>query len=91
MSFKVQFTRYCSKKGELRISAPQFIQADTFKQAHRRAEDILTGLKAADPAREFHIESIETRGISGRAVRCDGAEMFETQEELTERVREQAA
>lgn len=87
LTFTARFSRYCSARGDRRISGPQRIQAETFGDAFTRACDVLHGLRNGDPTVTFEIHSIE--GDTGRAVICDGGvHLFETADEFADRVRE---
>lgn len=85
LHFDALFTRYDSKKAELRVSSPQPLTAESFADAYQRASDILAGLRSADPERGFDLHQLTGRQLP-RATECNGARMFETLDELTERV-----
>lgn len=85
MTFKTHFSRYAN--GETRISNPQWINADDFRDAAHRADYILCGLRGADPESRYEIASIDGQF---RGIECAGALMFETAEELTARVADKA-
>lgn len=86
--FYAMFTRYDSQKVELRVSAPEPVNADTFDEAFDRCQDILRGLREGDPERTFELHSLSGGALS-RVIVCNGARMFETIEELTQRVVEE--
>jgi len=81
-SFQVHLTRY--RGHERRISVAIHLQAGSFADAVRVANNMVEGLKQGDPEAEFEIVSVEATGYSG--VRCDGSRWFETAEELSARV-----
>lgn len=79
--FKVQFFRY--KNGEARTSVPAWIGADDFNACATAATLMVLAMRGADPDATFEIASIDAQH---RGIECNGARMWETVEELTERV-----
>ena len=71
--------------GENRISGIRHIDGEDFAAASSRALDIVAGMKAADPEREYrivHLSSHDYRGVD-----CDGGiYAFETAEEKSDRL-----
>ena len=81
--FSVKFARY--KNGEGRISSMMFLRAEDFRAAHEAADRVLFGLKQGDPAATFSINSIQAIGFRG--IDCEGGtRLFETEEELSDRL-----
>lgn len=83
--FTATFTRYDGRKVEMRESSPQPLWAATFEDAFRRAQDILQGLREADTERVFSIHSLSGSTLH-RATACNGSRMFETMEEMMDRI-----
>lgn len=83
--FKVNFARYAN--GETRISTPQWLNAENFRFACERAEDMLYTMKEIDPQSIFTIASIDAQ-YHGKE--CGGARMFETSEEFSARLAAEA-
>ena len=80
--YKVHFARYLN--GENRLSAPQWVSAEDLTDAVKTAGHMLIALRGADPEASFEIASVEIHGLIAK--QCDGARMFETAEELSQRV-----
>lgn len=87
MEFEAKFARYNPKRGEVRLSSPQFFIAEDFRGAVKIAEAILTGLRS-DLERDYRIISINERGARGIDCSGGGVGMFETAEEFSARVAE---
>lgn len=73
-TWQLRVQRYSPKGGETRLSRIRHLNADTFDLAVTRAHDIVAGMAAADPEREyriFHLVSHEWR-LDGEAMayRC---------------------
>jgi hypothetical protein len=82
--FKVHLHRYDPKRGESRKSGPIWVHARDFHDACEAAERYRYGAEAADPDRTYVVASVEHWGLRGEE--CKGARLFETAEELSERV-----
>ncbi len=81
-SYKVTFARY--RKGEMRISNPHWLNVDSFQTASTIAHNMLWAMQGADPDSTFHIAYIDAQI---RGIECNGGQMFETMDELGERVK----
>lgn len=86
MQYRIRFHRY--RNGQSRLSAPVWHNAVSFRAAVDYAEGMLYGMEQADPDSRFVIADIVAWGLRGEE--CDGAHLFETAEELSARVAEQA-
>jgi|TARA_Y100000310_G_C20563456_1_gene754250 hypothetical protein len=78
VQFQITLTRY--KDGERRQSAPQFIQAEDFRQAMQFAEAMLTGCRMDDNAGEFGIAQISMSGLGGPTCKSGWQTSEETEE-----------
>lgn len=87
LEFEAKFARYDSRKGESRLSSPQFFVAEDFRGAVKIAEAILTGLRG-DLDREYRLIDLKERGSGGIDCSGGGVGMFETAEEFSARVAE---
>lgn len=86
LTFKVHFSRY--RDGSLRISTPTWLHGlPSFRDASSMAEMMLRAMQGADPHSAYATVEISTQ-VHG--TQCDGANMFETQEELTARLADKA-
>lgn len=81
MRFKVNFARYAN--GETRISVPQWLDAEDFAGAFKRASDMLFAMQQVDSESRYSIASIDAQ-YHGKE--CGGARMWETGEEMTTRL-----
>lgn len=83
MTYTARFSRY--RNGERRIGSPYHLPGmETFKDAAACAHLVLRGLQSADPASDYSIISLET---DAHGVECKGIHMFETYEEMEDRLR----
>lgn len=84
-TWQLRVQRYDPKGGETRISRVRHLNADTFDLAVTRSHDIVAGMAAADPEREYkivHLLSYDYRGLD-----CEGGiHDFETREEMSARL-----
>ena len=83
-TFKTTFSKY--NNGQTRLSTPQWLSADDFASAWKLAQHMLHALQGADPDSQYSIACIDAQL---RGIECNGARMFETTDELTERVKQQ--
>jgi len=83
ITHQVHFARY--RKGETRISNPQWISGEDFSDIAGRARQMLIGMSGADPESAYTIASIAAE-YHGSVINCDGGRMFETADELAARV-----
>jgi len=59
--YHIQFTRYGNGRRE--HSAGWFVAADDFSDAYRRANDLLRGMRAADPGNAYELADIGAIGL----------------------------
>lgn len=87
--WQLRVQRYDPRGGETRISGIRHLNADTFDLAAARANDIIDGMRSADPDREYrivHLLSYDYRGVD-----CTGGIFdFETREEMSARLADKA-
>lgn len=83
MQFKVTFHRY--RNGESRLSAPSFIQADSFSDATTRAMLMRSAMAEVDLSSVFLVASIDTVGLRGDVCTVG----WETEAEFSERVQKE--
>jgi hypothetical protein len=81
-TFKVTFTRF--HNGERRHSAPEFVHAPDFADAHDIAEYMVRAMRMADPDSTFEILKVEDMA-SPTAQACVSG--FETDSEFSERAK----
>lgn len=89
--FQAIFHRYSSKSGESRFSAPVFIRAEDFRDALDRAELMVAGMRAMSPEGRSELKIIVAelshRGIRGEHASPMGRTIWETEDELSARIR----
>ena len=89
-TWQLRVQRYSPQGGETRISGIRHINGDNFESAASRAKDIVAGMKAADPDREYrivHLLSHDYRGVD-----CTGGiHDFETADEMSARLAEKGS
>jgi hypothetical protein len=80
MTFRVQFHRYGN--GHSRLSAVEFIQAETFHDAVNKAALMRSAMASVDRAHEYAIANVSADGYRGETCALG----WETQEEFSARV-----
>lgn len=89
-TFQIKFHRYDKKSGQSRKSGVvHFTHNDGFHAAYLYAQTMMHGMAAADPERDYSIISILSHEFRGED--CEGgSRLWETAEEFSARVAEQA-
>ena len=73
--FQYQLTRWDKKRSRRLLGYVQHMHAENFGHAVERLDDVLDGMRAADPDSEFDVVFISHVGFSGE--QCTGPGMFE--------------
>lgn len=85
--YRVNFHRYIN--GQSRISTDQFVTAQTLTDAVAITDQMLKAMRGVDPKAHFTVARVEQTGLQGEP--CHGASMFETGEEMVDRLCNDAA
>ena len=89
-TWQYRIQQYRPGAASARLSRVDHIAADDFSAAVRAVELIASGMRAADPTREYRIVHLLSHDYRGEDC-SGGVYLFETAEEMTARLAEGAA
>ena len=75
--YRAHFQRYRNKQADMTVSSFVTIYAEDFGDAYRRAVDMLTGMRQADPDSLYDVQSMEAVGVRAEPVKMGGPSIFE--------------